>query len=120
MTPMAMSSPSVCPDYRHDAVWHASSTPQERLARVAARLAFVEMKQCFINAAADAVGHNATLLRRQVRQADNVIALWQLHSAVLASLPVGDARSEQHRQDLRRYLESAFPDTGSDTEFAAL
>lgn len=114
-------SPAPHPAYRHDAVWHASAcTPQERLARVAARRAFVEMKQCFMQAAADASGAQAELLRLQVRQATDVQALWQLHRPLLASLPRDGARGERHRLALREHLDSAFPDTGSDTEFAPL
>jgi hypothetical protein len=116
-----MLAPAPHPAYRHDTVWRASScTPQERLARVAARRAFVEMKQCFMEAAAEIDGSQAALLRRQLRQADDVHALWQLHRPLLASLPPHEPRVAKHREALIEHLHSAFPDTGCDTEFAPL
>jgi hypothetical protein len=122
MNPAASTAPYPTPDpaFRHDAVWHVSGTPQERLARVAARRAFVEMKQCFLDAAADFTGSQAVWLRHQLRQAPDVQALWQLHRAVFAALPCDTERGSHWRDQLRQQLEAAFPDAGGDTEFAPL
>jgi len=76
---------------------HHLGLADERFTRVAARRAFVEMKLCFMRAAADIEGPHAAALREQVRQADEAIELWLMRYDVLDALPVGQARALAHR-----------------------
>lgn len=94
--------------------------PEDRLARLAARRAFVELKTSFMRAATDAAGPYSDLLRRRVRDADEALQLWRLRLPLLAALPAGHARTAQHRAELLRELDSVFPDTGDDTTFVPL
>ena len=93
---------------------------QDRLARMAARRAFVEMKTCFMRAAADIDGNTGALLQRQVRMASEVIELWRLRHALLSALPAGKASSEMHRQELMQQIDSAFPEGEGHTAFLPL
>jgi hypothetical protein len=88
--------------------------PQERLARVAARRVFVEMKQCFMESAADLQGASAALLKRQLRIAGDIGELLELSDTLLAVLP------PEERKAVRRQLDAAFPMAGRDTEFVPL
>ena len=47
----------------------AFGMPEDRLARMAARRAFVEMKTCFMHAVAEIEGSTGALLQRKVRMA---------------------------------------------------
>ena len=95
--------------------------PEDRLARIAARRAFVELKSSFMNAASEACGPTAELLRRKVRAADEALQLWGLRLALLAALPVDKEQSAQQRQALLRQLDSVFPeDRGPETGFVPL
>jgi len=94
--------------------------PDERLARVAARRAFVELKQSFMRAVADVEGSSGELLQRKVRQASEAIELWRLRALVLESLPPQHPHTAAHRIELRRQLDSVFPDHGVDTGFLPL
>lgn len=97
----------------------AFGMPEDRLARMAARRAFVEMKTCFMRAAADIEGSTGALLQRQVRLAGEVIELWRLRHAVLSALPQSQA-SEMHRQELMQQIDSAFPEGEGNTAFVPL
>jgi hypothetical protein len=88
--------------------------PQERLARVAARRVFVEMKQCFMQSASGLQGASAALLQRQLRIAGDVGELLELSDTLLAVLPPDE------RKVVRRQLDAAFPMAGRDTEFVPL
>ena len=88
--------------------------PQERLARVAARRAFVEMKQGFMQAAAGLRGASAALLQRQLRIAGDIGELLELSETLLAVLPPEPCK------EVRRQLDAAFPMAGRDTEFVPL
>jgi hypothetical protein len=88
--------------------------PQERLARVAARRVFVEMKQCFMQSASGLQGASAALLQRQLRIAGDVGELLELSDTLLAVLPPDE------RNVVRRQLDAAFPMAGRDTEFVPL
>lgn len=103
----------------HRAESPAFGMPEDRLARMAARQAFVEMKTCFMRAAAEIEGSSAALLQRQVRQASEVIELWRLRHAVLGALPHGKAEAEMHRRELMLQIDSAFPE-GEGTAFLPL
>ncbi|HJV95023.1 MAG TPA: hypothetical protein VJ608_03255 [Albitalea sp.] len=94
--------------------------PDDRLARVAARRAFVEMKQAFMRASADIAGPTGEMLQRKVRAATEAMELWRLRSAVMDSLAEAHERTPSHRLELRRQLDSLFPEGGSDTSFAPL
>lgn len=99
---------------------HAFGMPEDRLARMAARQAFVEMKTCFMRAAADIDGSTGALIQRKVRQASEVIELWRLRHAVLSALPRDHAEANAHRQELMLQLDSAFPEGGGRTAFMPL
>jgi hypothetical protein len=94
--------------------------PEDRLARIAARRAFVELKTSFMRAAAVACGPRCELLRRKVREADDVLQLWRLRVALLAALPVDLAHASMDRLELLRQLDSVFPDSGPETGFVPL
>ena len=94
--------------------------PEDRLARIAARRAFVELKSSFMSAASEACGPTAELLRRKVRAADEALHLWRLRVALLAALPADEERSARQRQELLRQLDSVFPDSGPETGFVPL
>jgi hypothetical protein len=92
--------------------------PQDRLARMAARQAFVELKTSFMQAAADIEGSLGDRLQHQLRQADEVTDLWRLRQAVMDGLPRGRAETQQHHAELQRQLDEALPPGG--TAFAPL
>lgn len=94
--------------------------PDERLARLAARRAFVDLKISFMRATADIHGHSGELLQRKVRSAREAIDLWRLRSAVFAALPSGEERSLLHKLELHQQLDSVFPEAGEETGFVPL
>lgn len=100
------------------ACWRLSGTPQDRLARVAARRAFVEMKQCFMRAVADAEGAHVPLLQRHVRQTSEVMDLWVLREVVIESLPRDSMVGERHRRELRAHLDATFPEGADEGRLA--
>jgi hypothetical protein len=89
----------------------AFNLPDERVARIAERRAFVALKLCFMRAAADVPGPQGALLQRHVRSATEPAQLWRLRAAVLASLRVGHERTSMHQAELRRQLDSIFTDS---------
>jgi hypothetical protein len=106
--------------------------PHERAARVAARRAFVDLKQTFVEALnsidggpAFAWGNIAATqpapaasridwLRRQVLLAEEPVDLWLLRAPMFAALTGLDPERRRHRQALRRALEALFPDSELD------
>lgn len=88
--------------------------PDERMARVAARRAFVDMKQAFLCATADIDAPVGRVLHGKVRSATEATELWRLRAAVLAALPARHERTEAHRAELRRQLDSLFPQRATD------
>lgn len=86
----------------------------EQLTRLAARRALVGLKQSFMRAADDLQGSDADWLRRKVRQANDSTELWRLRPTIFALLPDGDLRSELHRSELNRQLDSIFPESSAD------
>ncbi|MBI5257523.1 MAG: hypothetical protein HY855_13565 [Burkholderiales bacterium] len=100
--------------------FHAIGMPQERAAREAARRAFVEMKQRFIDAVAEVEGTRGHWLRHQVRQTQEPVDLWLLRGAVYAALGGHDPDTLRLRLDLHRALDSVFPDSGELTPFLPL
>lgn len=95
------------------ALMHGGASP-EQLARVAARRALVNLKRSFMQAAADLDGPDAEWLRRKVRQADDSTELWRLRPTIFALLPEGSLRSDMHRSELNRQLDSVFPESSID------
>lgn len=91
--------------------------PHDRMARLAARRAFVELKQSFALAVADLPGHDGNWLRRQVRSAEEPTDLWLLRAPVFAALAGHAVDRRQRRQTLRRSLETLFPDSELTTGF---
>lgn len=96
--------------------------PEERLARIAERRAFVEMKTLFANAAADVEGHPGRVLQNRVRQATDTVELSRLRAVILTALPPEHERCAWHRERLQHRLDHLFPDssTGGTTTFVSL
>lgn len=79
--------------------------------RIAQRRAFVELKNCFMQAATDIAGPIGERLRLRVRQTNDTTELWRLRAAILCSLEPGHPRTAKHRHDLQRDLDSLFGPT---------
>lgn len=94
--------------------------PEERLARVAARRAFVDLKTSFMRATADIEGSMGELLQRKVRHTREAVELWRLRSAVFAALPTHNESSLLHKLELHQQLDSVFPQSGEETGFVPL
>jgi hypothetical protein len=90
---------------------YVDSAEAERLARIAARRAFVELKSTFMRAAADIDGAVGEDLQRKVRQASEPVQLWRLRGSVLMALHAHHERTPIHRIELRRQLDSIFADS---------
>lgn len=90
--------------------------PGDRMAQLAARRAFVVLKQAFVDALAGAGGREAAWLRAQVRSAEEPVDLWLLRASVFALLDGPERRPL--RQQLRRALDTLFPDTQPSSGFA--
>ncbi len=84
--------------------------PQDRMARMAARQAFVSLKGHFLEAVATLPGPNGAWLRQQVRGSEEPGDLWLLRAPVFDSLAGTDAFHRHQRQQLRRALDSLFLD----------
>jgi hypothetical protein len=105
-----MTSPQVDPAVSY--LTFLSSVSDERLARVAARRAFVEMKVSFMRSAALVRGSAGPMLQRQVRLATEVDQLCRLSDSLFGALPPD---AEGHRAELQYHLDSVFP-AGADQE----
>jgi hypothetical protein len=92
--------------------------PHDRRSRIAARRAFVSLKQTYLLAIDAVPGPRADWLRFQVRHAEEPADLWVLRAAVFDALPARTCRAE--RQTLQQGIESLFPRTGADSGFTAL
>ena len=84
--------------------------PQDRAARLAARRAFVAMKQLFMRAVETLTDRKGQWLRQQVRLANDPIDLWLLRGPVLGALRRDDAHSRSLRAELYRGLDTTFPE----------
>jgi hypothetical protein len=98
----------------------AGGLPGDRAARIAARRAFVELKQTYLLALADASEEEAGWLRNQVRSAEQPVDLWLLRAPVFAVLSGTDPERRKRRQMLRRGLDSMFMDTQPPSSFVTL
>jgi hypothetical protein len=82
--------------------------PGDRSARLAARQAFVELKLTFIEALQGAP--DVEWLRAQVRAAEEPVDLWLLRAPVFATLDGSSPVQRTRRHQVRRGLDSVFPD----------
>jgi hypothetical protein len=98
----------------------AGGLPGDRVARIAARRAFVELKQTYLLALAAATDEEAGWLRNQVRAAEQPVDLWLLRAPVFAVLSGTDPDRRRRRQMLRRGLDSLFTDTQPPSSFVPL
>ena len=92
-----------------------SLSSDEWSARIAARRSFVEMKHCFMQAAACVDGPLGVRLQRRVRASTTAQELSPMRVYVLGALARANDRAE-----LCRRLDSDFPDTGPETGFVPL
>lgn len=92
--------------------------PGDRLAHMAARRAFVDLKLTFTEAVRQLDHPRADWLRLQVRCAEEPVDLWLLQAPLFAALsgPAPELRSQRVR--LRRSLDSLFPDSEPASGFA--
>ena len=91
--------------------------PNDRLARVAARRVFVDLKHSFMHAVAMLPDERGRWLREQVRRAEEPEDLLLLRGHVFASLAGADEHRQTHRRALRRSLDSLFPDSAPRSGF---
>lgn len=94
--------------------------PHDRMSRLAARRAFVDLKAVFIAAVAPLPGHQGDWLRAHVRAAEEPVDLWLLRAPVMSALSARDESTRKWRHALRKSLSSLFPDTEVATGFGAL
>ena len=92
--------------------------PGDRGARMAARQAFVDLKQTFLHALP--ATPEADWLHALVRAAEEPVDLWLLRAPVFAALAGGALEQRQRRQQLRRGLDSVFPDLEPPSAFSPL
>jgi hypothetical protein len=90
--------------------------PGDRAARLAARQAFVDLKHTFLRTLQGA--DDAEWLCAQVRAAEEPVDLWLLRAPVFAVLSGPAAELRQRRQQLRRGLDSVFPDLEPPSAFS--
>ncbi len=90
----------------------------DRCARLAARQEFVALKSTFLDALKGAP--DVEWLRQQVRGAEEPVDLWLLRAPVFEALAGADAEQRERRQQLRRGLDSIFPDLDADSAFSPL
>jgi hypothetical protein len=82
--------------------------PGERLARVAARRAFVEMKLRFMQAAKDVPGPTGERLAAKIRSSSQAVELWRLRDELFEALDCGSQRNQLNHQEIRMQLKQVF------------
>ena len=110
------------PSPRHflpDAALPGAGLPGDRMARLAARKAFVELKLSFIDAVGSLSGRDGDWLRQQVRHAEEPVDLWLLRGPLFEALCDSDPMHRGARLRLRRGLDNLFPDSAMSIDFAA-
>lgn len=100
------------------AAFAGAGLPGDRLARLAARRAFVDLKQTYLQAIETLPGPRADWLRHQVRRAQEPADLWMLRAAVFEALPAQDWRAQ--REQLQHGIDSLFPRSAQASGFAPL
>ncbi len=109
-----MSTPQTAVEPRHFIATPAlpgAGLPSDRIARMAARRAFVALKLVFENAVRDVADQHGEWLRQQVRSAEQPTDLWLLRAPVFAALAGAAAEQRARRHALRRGIEVLFPDS---------
>ncbi len=86
--------------------------PHDRMSRLAARRAFVELKHVFTAAIEPLPGRQGDWLRLQVRAAEEPVDLWLLRAPVMQALSARDEATSRWRAQLRKSLTALFPDGG--------
>jgi hypothetical protein len=89
----------------------AYGMPQDRLARLAARQAFVDLKHDFMVAVAGLPGARGEVLRHLVRKAEDADTLWRARHALFRELQGNDPDSCSVRHSLTTGLDSLFLDS---------
>lgn len=107
-------------DFTVDSFMPGVGLPGDRVARLAARRAFVELKQSFIQAVSDLSDKHAEWLRSQVRAAEEPVDLWLLRAPIFAALAGAAPERRRSRQMLRRSLDSVFHESQPASAFASL
>lgn len=92
--------------------------PDDRLARIAARRAFVNLKQTYLAVVETLPGPRAEWLRFQIRHAAEPTDLWLLRAAVFEALPRQSCGAE--RDTLQRGIEAVFPRSQAHSGFSPL
>ncbi|MDP1533088.1 MAG: hypothetical protein Q8N44_17375 [Rubrivivax sp.] len=92
--------------------------PHDRMARLAARQAFVELKRDFMDAVAKLPPPSGDWLRQQVRGAEEPTDLWLLRGPVFGALAGICPVKRSQRQLLRRGLDALFLDSGPASGFS--
>ncbi len=101
------------PSPRHflpDAALPGAGLPGDRMARLAARKTFVELKLGFIDVVKTLSGRDADWLRDQVRHAEEPVDLWLLRGPLFDALSGNEPERRIARMRLRRSLDTLFPD----------
>lgn len=93
--------------------------PGDRMARLAARRAFVELKLNFIDAVTLLAGRDGEWLRQQVRHAEEPVDLWMLRGPLFDALRGSEPERRVARLRLRRGLDSLFPETAPASGFGS-
>ena len=106
--------------YTVGAYTSAASLPGDRQARMAARRAFVDLKQTYMLALDEVPESQADWLRNQVRSAEEPVDLWLLRGPVFAALEGADPDRRKCRQMLRRGLDTVFADHEPESCFTPL
>src|SRR3954463_8965025 len=86
----------------------SNGLPADRAARIAARRAFVDMKQLFMRSVENLQHRKGAWLRAQVRTAEDPVDLWLIRGPLLAALREDD-RTRSLRAELYRSLDSTSP-----------
>ncbi|MDE2371143.1 MAG: hypothetical protein KGN16_19400 [Burkholderiales bacterium] len=92
--------------------------PADRGARVAARKAFVDLKFSFLSALQDLCCED--WLVDQVRGAEEPVDLWLLRAPVFEALDGGRPEMRRRRLEIRRGLDTLFPDLDVPSGFSPL
>lgn len=109
------------PSPRHflpTAALSGAGLPGDRMAQLAARRAFVDLKCSFLDAVTMLHGHDADWLNHQVRHAEEPVDLWLLRGHLFDALRGNEPERRVARLRLRRCLDTLFPDTAPASEFA--
>jgi hypothetical protein len=100
------------PDPTPDAATVAAALaglPGDRLARMAARRAFVDLKTMFMRAVEPLQDRKGQWLQEKVRLATDPMDLWLLRSPVLAAQSGSSPEAMALRAELYRAIDSVFP-----------